>query len=111
MQLTAANGVGRVSRRRNPTFDPRVGGCSKSDYAALIRPTCLEIHLASRQRVSGTTPHRTKGGGVCSLSRRQVGNGGGMGMDKERAGEAAALENHRERAGEAAAIENHRTRR
>ena len=31
--------VGRVSRRRNPTSNPRFGRCSMSDYAALIRPT------------------------------------------------------------------------
>ena len=35
----ASRAVGRVSRRRNPTSNPRFGRHPMSDYAALIRPT------------------------------------------------------------------------
>ena len=43
--------VGRVSRRRNPTSNPRVGRRSMSDYAAPIRPTrcrCASFHVKFR---------------------------------------------------------------
>ena len=42
------SGVGRISRRRNPTFDPCIERCSMSDYATPIRPArqCIGVQCS-----------------------------------------------------------------